>query len=202
MKRCVLLFFVILLAATVCAQQPTQPAPSGAPPAGQTPPSGPPPAAPAAQMPAAKPQDVDSIDHILAAVYDAISGPAGQARDWERFRSLFIPEARLIPNSVRLDGSIVHTVLSVDDYVTRASRGLAQQGFFESETARSAQVYGQIAQVFSTYESKREKAGPAFAHGINSFQLLNDGKRWYVVTIMWQGETAQAPIPPEYQKKP
>jgi hypothetical protein len=153
-------------------------------------------------MPAAKPQDVDSIDHIVAALYDVISGPAGQARDWDRFRSLFIPEARLIPNGVRPDGSIVHTVLSVEDFVTRSSRNSAQQGFFESETARSSQLYGQIAHLFSTYESKREKAGPAFAHGINSIQLLNDGKRWYLVTIQWQGESPQNPIPAEYQKKP
>src|SRR5438105_630000 len=104
----------------------------------------------------AKPQDVDSIDHIIAALYDVISGPAGQVRDWNRLRSLCIPEARLIPNGVR-DGAIFHRVLSVDDYVQRSTAGLAQQGFFESETARRSEQFGQIAHVFTTYASRHEK---------------------------------------------
>src|SRR5512137_2639171 len=55
------------------------------------------PAAPSATPAAARPNDVDSIEHIIGAVYDVISGPAGTPRDWDRFRSLFYPGARLIP---------------------------------------------------------------------------------------------------------
>jgi hypothetical protein len=149
---------------------------------------------------AAAPGDVDSVDHIIAALYDVISGPAGQPRDWNRFRSLFLSEGRLIPNSVRPDGGIVHTVLTVEDYVTRASRGFAQQGFWENESARTQQRFANIAHVFSTYESRHEKGGQPFARGINSIQLLHDGHRWFIVTVMWQAESPQAPIPPEYQK--
>ncbi len=94
----------------------------------------------------ADPADVESVDAIIAAVYDVISGPAGQERDWDRMRSLFIPGARLIPTFPRLD---------------------------------------------------RRLAAP-FARGINSFQLLYDGSRWWVVTIFWQGESPDHPIPAEY----
>jgi|SRR5512133_2088891 hypothetical protein len=183
---------LLLISASLAAaqQQPATPSPQA--PAAAT--------AQAAEASAAKPGDVDSVDHIIAALYDVISGPAGQPRDWNRFRSLFLPEGRLIPNNVRPDGTITHGVLSPDDYVKRASGALAQQGFFENESARTQERFANIAHIFSTYESRHEKGGQPFARGINSIQLLHDGHRWFIVTVMWQAESAQAPIPPEYQK--
>ena len=186
-----LLLFVVSFAAA--QQQSAAPAPTPSAPAQTTP-------APAAAAPAAQPGDVDTVDHIIAAVYDVISGPAGQPRDWNRFRSLFVPEGRLIPNGIRPDGTVNHRVLSVEDYVSNGSRSFAQQGFFESESARTQQRYANIAHVFSTYESRHEKGGQPFARGINSFQLLHDGHRWFIVNIMWEAESPQTPIPPEYQK--
>lgn len=148
--------------------------------------------------PTAKPEDVKSLDAIMHAVYDVISGPAGQKRDWDRMRLLFIPGARLIPAAKQSGGDVRARVLSVDDYISRAQGFFDKEGFFESELARRVEQYGHIAQVFSTYESRHEKAGKPFARGINSFQLLNDGKRWWVVTIYWEGETPETPIPDEY----
>jgi hypothetical protein len=183
------LALLLIVAAMASAQQ--QPAPATPPPAAS---------AQATEASAAKPADVDSVDHIIAALYDVISGPAGQARDWNRFRSLFLPEGRLIPNGVRPDGTTTHSVLSPDDYVKRASGAFAQQGFYENESARTQERFANIAHVFSTYESRREKGGQPFAKGINSIQLLHDGHRWFIVTVMWQAESPAAPIPPEYQK--
>src|SRR5207245_38274 len=148
--------------------------------------------------PAAKPEDVRSMDSIMAALYDVISGTAGQKRDWDRMRSLFVPGARLIPAAKQAGGDIRTRVLSVDDYVSRAQPFFDKEGFFESEVARRVEQYGHIAQVFSTYESRHEKAGKPFTRGINSIQLLNDGKRWWIVTIYWEGETPETPIPDEY----
>ena len=76
----------------------------------------------------------------------------------------------------------------------------AKEGFFESELARRVEMYGSIAHVFSTYESRHAAGDKPFARGINSFQLLNDGKRWWVVTIYWQAETPENPLPKEYLK--
>ncbi|MGI8884889.1 MAG: hypothetical protein ACR2IA_11680 [Pyrinomonadaceae bacterium] len=151
----------------------------------------------------ANPADVSSIDRIMKAVYDVISGDAGQKRDWDRFRTLFHKDARMIPTTGKNPntGLIAARVLSPEEYITRSSPFMEKEGFFEREIARRTDVYGNIAQVFSTYESfhKKDDKKP-FARGINSFQLLNDGKRWWVVTIYWQGETPENPIPKEYLK--
>ena len=147
----------------------------------------------------ADPADVASIDGIVAAVYDVISGPAGQARDWDRWRSLFIPEARLIPVSVRQDGTISHRVITPEDYASSSGPFLEENGFFEVEVARVTESFGQIAHLFSTYESRRTEADDdPFARGINSFQLMNDGTRWWVVSIMWDSERPGNAIPEKY----
>lgn len=159
-------------------------------------------AAPPAPVSTAKAEDVSSIDAILAATYDVISGPAGHQRDWDRFRSLFYPGARLIPTGKRQGESVVTSrVISPDEYVERSSAFLEKEGFFERSVANHVDRYGNIAQVFSTYESRHNVADEPFQRGINSFQLMNDGKRWWILTIMWQGETPDNPIPAEYLKK-
>ncbi len=158
----------------------------------------------AAQMPqptplAARAADVVSPDAILAATYEVISGPAGQGRDWTRFRSLFLPGARLIPTRRNEVGSGVSArSLTPDDYVARASPIFEKEGFFERESARRMERYGNIVQAFSTYESRHQPSEEPFARGINSFQLFFDGTRWWVVTILWQAETAENPIPSEF----
>jgi len=152
--------------------------------------------------PPANPADVGSMDAIIAAVYDVISGPAGKKRDWDRMRSLFFPGARLIPTGPRPNGGYGSRALTVDDYVSRADPLFEKEGFFEREAARKVEQFGQIAHVFSTYES-RHAPGDAkpFQRGINSFQLMNDGKRWWVITIFWQGEDEKNPLPEKYLNK-
>lgn len=152
--------------------------------------------------PAANPADVASMDSIIAAVYDVISGPAGKKRDWDRMRSLFAPGARLIPTGPRPTGGYGSRVLTLEEYIERSSGLLEKQGFFEKEVARQTEQFGQIAHAFSTYESRHtpDDAKP-WQRGINSFQLMNDGKRWWVMTIFWQGEDEKTPLPEKYLKK-
>ena len=147
----------------------------------------------------ADPADVSSIDGIVAAAYDVISGPAGEARDWDRWHSLFMEGARLIPVGRNQDGSVRHRVMTPADYATGSGPALERDGFFEREISRTQESFGQIAHLFSTYESRRtaDDAEP-FARGINSFQLFNDGTRWWVVSIMWDAERPGNPIPARY----
>jgi len=160
-------------------------------------------ATPTPAAPTANAADVASIDSIVAAVYNVISGPAGKKRDWNRMRSLFVPGARLIPTGPRQTGGFGSRVLTVEDYVERSGPFLEKEGFFESELARRTEVYGQIAHVFSTYESRHKSDDPKpFARGINSIQLMNDGERWWIVTIFWQSETEKSPLPEKYLKTP
>lgn len=156
-----------------------------------------------AQAPEGKPEDVGSIDAIMKAVYDVISGPAGQKRDWNRFQSLFRPGARLIPSGVTPQGEHRITVLTPEEYAQRSGPMLESRGFFEREIGRTMERYGNIVQLFSAYESRAKAEDPEpFARGINSFQLWFDGNRWWVVTIFWQGETPDTPIPARYLNRP
>jgi hypothetical protein len=158
------------------------------------------PAAVQAQGP--RPEDVASIDGITRAVYEAISGPAGTPRDWARFRPLFHSGARLIPTG-RQNGVGVATSLTVEEFITRATPGMEGQGFFEREIGRVAERYGNVVHFMSAYDSRRtaEDQTP-FQRGVNSFQLFWDGTRWWIVTIFWEAETPNNPIPERLLRAP
>lgn len=150
----------------------------------------------------ANPADVSSVDAIMKAVYEVISGDAGQKRDWDRFRTLFHPSARLIPTGKNPQTNVTGArALTVDEYIERSAPVMEKDGFFEKEIARRGDTYGNIAQIFSTYAAYRKSTDKEpFMRGINSFQLLYDGKRWWVMTIYWQAETKENPIPKQYLK--
>ncbi len=146
--------------------------------------------------------DVSSVDAIMKAVYDSISGDAGQKRDWDRFRNLFYKDARLIPTGKNPQTNIFGaTSLSPEDYIKRAEPFFNKEGFYETELARKTDTYGNIVQIFSTYESRHKKDDEKpFMRGINSFQLMFDGNRWWILTIFWQAETPDNPIPQKYER--
>jgi hypothetical protein len=156
---------------------------------------------PFASVPAPKPDDVKSIDSIMAAVYDVISGPPGE-RDWSRFRSLFLPTARLTAATKGPDGAVRLRPMSADEYATRAGGYFLKNGFFEHPIVNRVQTFGNVAQVFSSYESRHAVGEAPFARGINSFRLLNDGKRWWVVSILWDEERPDNPVPKDFATKP
>lgn len=197
-------FLLLLVIATIVgapstslAQEQKQAMPTPAPMPQATPSPTPTPA----PAPVANPNDVASVDSIIAAVYDVISGPTGQKRDWDRMRSLFTPGARLIPTGRRPNGDIVSRARTVEEYIAGSSPLMEKNGFFEREIARRTEVFGSIAHVFSTYDSRHKADDPKpFARGINSIQLFNDGKRWWIVTIFWQGEDEKNPLPEKYLK--
>lgn len=146
--------------------------------------------------------DVESIDAVITATYDVISGPAGKKRDWDRERSLFVPGARLIPTAVepgRNDVDLAPQILDIEGYIARVEPLLEKEGFYEKEIAQRVEHFGHIAHVWSTYESRRDLSdAQPFMRGINSIQLFYDGVRWWIVTIYWQQESLVDPIPAKY----
>jgi hypothetical protein len=148
-------------------------------------------------IPAAHAADGDSIESVVRAVYDVISGPKGVARDWTRFRALFADGARLIPVRVTAEGA-APAVLTVDDFAKRSAAASETNGFYESEVSRRVETFGNIAHVFSTYESRRAAGDKPFARGINSFQLVKDHGSWKVMTILWDSEREGNPLPDKY----
>lgn len=147
------------------------------------------------------PADVSSVNAIIGALYDVISGEAGQKRNWDRMRTLFVPEARMTATGQRPDGSRVKRSMSVEDYINTSGPYLEKNGFFEIEIGRAQHEYGSIVQVFSSYASRQKQsdANP-FMRGINSIQLWNDGNRWWIISILWESETKSTPIPPQFLK--
>ncbi|WP_407522750.1 hypothetical protein PDL71_15655 [Lacibacter sp. MH-610] len=144
-------------------------------------------------------KDVESVDAIMKALYEVISGPAGQARNWNRMRSLFLPEAKMIATGTTPAGEIVKRVMTVEDYITRNGPVLEKNGFFEQEIYRKQELYGRIAHCFSTYAAKRNATdAEPFMRGINSIQLYNDGKRWWILSVYWQSESKEVPLPKQY----
>ena len=199
--RSIAITFLTTLSITLCAASLTTAQEKQKPMPTPSPTSKPIMAAPPATS-AADPADVASVDSIIGAVYDVISGPAGKKRNWDRMRSLFLPGARLIPTGPRPGGGYGSRVLTVDEYIERGSGFFEKEGFYEKEAARVSEQFGEIVHAFSTYESRHapDDAKP-FQRGINSIQLMNDGKRWWIVTIFWQGEDEKTPLPEKYLKQ-
>ena len=124
-----------------------------------------------------------TLDAILDAMYEVISGPAGKPRDWARLRSLYAPGARLMPV---VGGAKPHVrVLSVDEYIRRVEPIFAKENFWERETSRQAETFGRVAHVLSAYASFRSADGEPFERGTNSVQLFFDDTRWWITSVMW-----------------
>lgn len=148
----------------------------------------------------ARTEDVATIDGLMKAFYEVISGPPGQPRQWARDRSLYIPDVRFVAVEKRKDGSIEAEPVTHQEFVDRSDASLVKNGFYESEIHRDTQQFGNIAHIFSTYESRIKKDGPVIERGINSLELFNDGKRWWVLSVQWDNEREGVTIPDKWLK--
>lgn len=145
--------------------------------------------------PKANPDDVKSSEAIIAALSDSISGEAGKARDWNRFRSLFVPGAgRLVVTRVPKTGPVDLTVLSMEDYIARSS-GTTPQSFYEIPMAYDAQSFGRMTHVYESYGLYHARGEKPYVRGVNSFELLSDGTRFYVLQVYWDTERPDNPLP-------
>jgi len=159
--------------------------------------------------PAAKnPSDVDTVDHLVASLYDVISGAAGKPRDWDRFRSLFLPDGRLgvirpetpaTQDAPARKGDVVF--LTPDMYVQRDDPYFKTHGFFERSIANRVEVFGNLIHVWSTYESRHaEHDSQPFARGINSLQIVSAQGRFWIASILWDEERPGLALPEKYLK--
>ena len=141
--------------------------------------------------PMARPSDVATLDAILHAFYETVSGAVGQPRDWDRFRSLFLPGGRLMPVVSMAGEKAGVRFLSTEDFIHRVEPIFASEDFWERETSRQTETAGHFAHVLSFYESLRSPDGPPFERSVNSIQLFNDGLRWWIVNVMWNTSRAE-----------
>ena len=149
---------------------------------------------------AARAEDVSTIDGVITAYYDVITGPPGQPRQWSRDRTLYWPGLRFFSTNVKADGTPTVKVLSHQEYVDATDASLVKGGFDEHEIHRVSYRVGNIAHVMSTYETRQDPKGPLLARGVNSLDLYWDGTRWWITAASWDDERPGSPIPPELLK--
>jgi len=138
--------------------------------------------------------DVGSIDGIMKAYYDIVSGPGSQVRDVARDKSIHHPDARVFYPGKAADGAARVTTMSVEEY-HRSSAAAFKEGFYEKEIGRTVQQFGPSVHVWSSYESRKTPDGPVIARGINNLILLFDGKRYSILAETFGRETKDNPLP-------
>jgi hypothetical protein len=138
--------------------------------------------------------DEFQIEATVLAMYNVVSGPAGR-HDWDRFKELFAPGALLIETRIQ-NGAPVRTARTPDEFATEMQKELAEQALFEHPVATRVEHFRNVAHVFSTFESRRAAAdAQPFRRGVNSIQLVRDGERWVIQSVLSQGEAAEPLLP-------
>lgn len=150
---------------------------------------------------AAAPADVASPEAIVEALYASINRAPGENFDWDRMRSLYIPEATMIPSLEQTGGEF--RVLTVEDFIEWVDEGTVvggpnDRGFLEEGVANRIERYGDIAQVFSTYQKRFWDEEEILGRGVNAIQLVNYDDRWWVVSVVWDEEVGAGPLPERY----
>jgi len=191
MRRIVLVLAALALAATSLAQSTAPVRPRAA-------------SSSAVGRPEPASADAASPDAIVKALYEAVSHGPDAEPNWKRMRDIFLPVGMLVPPKRPQED--IFTVLDVDSYEERTKKWMADAktkgqptGFYETEVARRTDCFGNVCQLFSTYASRHAPGDEKpFMRGINSIQLVKDGRRWWVASVVWDTERADNPIPAQY----
>lgn len=148
----------------------------------------------------AQSEDVKSIEAIIDALYETISGEEGEEREWDRFRSLWYGDANLIMVSSIGDGKAKKVKHSVETFIKMSKAHNKINGFYETKLKNQVTQIGNVAQVVSTYSIKKSpKSKENDMIGVNFFQLYYDGKRWWILNCTWQNENGGVTIPKKYK---
>jgi hypothetical protein len=144
--------------------------------------------------------DTSSIESVIHTFYEVISGFVSEKRNWDRMRSLFAPGASLVPSSV-VCGTSPPSAIDIEAYIQRLAGFLSQHDFFETSFTHHIEVYGNIASVISTYEARHTpNESEPFRRGVNFIQMLNDGNRWWLTSMIWRDENKDNSIPEKYRR--
>jgi len=143
----------------------------------------------------ARVEAVSTIEGIVKASYETISGGAGAPRQWGRDRTLFAPSVRYISLSKNKAGEVNARTSDYQEYLDESDDFLVKEGFTEVELGREIKRFGNVATVLSSYEGRVQSTGKVVTRGVKIFSLYFDGKRWWIQTMMWDEEGPGNPIP-------
>lgn len=148
-------------------------------------------------------EDLSTVNGIIHTLYDVISGPVGEPRNWNLFRSLFAENARMYIAVPDKDSSAVLKSITPEEYAERNKTRLSDIGFNEDELYRITNSYGAGTQIFSTYESHftNKDGEQEITKGVNNIQLYFDGDRYYIVSIFWDANAKNIEVPDRYLPK-
>jgi hypothetical protein len=151
---------------------------------------------------AARPEDVGTIEAIVKADYESISGDVGVPRQWARELSLYVPGARWFsPYEDAESGALLIWSPTLQEYANSVDAHFVRDGFVERELSHKTYRFGNVATVFSSYEGKMTSKSELYSRGVNVYQLCFDGQRWWIVSVSWDGESLINTIPPELLPK-
>ena len=138
-------------------------------------------------------KDVATLDGIIKAYYEVVSGPAGP-KQTERDKSLHYPYANVMVTGITRTGSHFLRMMTLKEF----HENTPDDEFYENEIHRVTETFGNITHVWSTYEFRDKLHGPIKGRGINSIQLYNDGERWWILSWVYDTERSDNPIDPKY----
>lgn len=135
-----------------------------------------------------------AVEATIHAVYDVISGPVGEERDFERMRALYMDGAAMGAVGPGPDGQGRGRVITLDDYIERSGPWLVENGFVEVPTRTDISVWGEIATARSAYEGTNSATGETFLIGVNFITLFKIEGEWKIASILWRTETDDWPV--------
>jgi hypothetical protein len=147
----------------------------------------------------ARPEDVSTLDGIVKAYYDVISGPAGRPRQWDRDLTLYIPNVRFVILRAGASGKTTAQSMTHQEFVDTSDPSLAGKSFYEHEVHRITHRAGNVAHILSTSEHTSSPGGPAEGRSVDSLDLFWDGARWWITSVtIWEIDSPAHPLPPEF----
>ena len=144
-------------------------------------------------------EDVSTIDGIIKAYYEVVSGSADQPRQWDRDATLYIPNVRFIIIRQEEAGKTTAQSMTHQEFVDSSDASLRGKAFYEHEVHRITHRAGNVAHLLSTSEHTSSSTGPVEGRSIDSLELFWDGTRWWITNVsIWDVESSRHPLPAEF----
>lgn len=158
----------------------------------------------ASALSAQSPAQFQTIEGVMTELYASVTRQPGKPFEWQRLRAIMLPGAHLLPQQRQTQGQ--SRLMSVDSFIAWIDAGWRgvigterDQGFFERQINMVVDQYGDIAQVFTTYEKGPYQPRQIQGRGVNAVQLVKRDGRWWILSITWDEENAAGPLPAKYR---